>query len=131
MKSAETVNLPEDLNYTDEHVWVRQDGDTLVAGISDFAQDQLGEVAYVDLPEVGRHLNGHDEFGSIESVKAVNALFMPVAGEIVEVNSELEDAPELVNADCYGKGWIVRIKADDPAGAKTLLDAAAYRALLK
>ncbi|MDE7240607.1 glycine cleavage system protein GcvH [Desulfovibrio sp.] len=131
MKSAETVILPEDLNYTDEHVWVRQDGDTLVAGISDYAQDQLGEVAYVDLPEVGRRLDAHDEFGSIESVKAVNALFMPVAGEIVEVNEELEDAPELVNADCYGKGWIVRIKADDPAAARALPDAAAYRALLK
>ena len=131
MKSADEMNLPEDLNYTDEHVWVRQDGDTLVAGISDYAQEQLGEVAYVELPETGRHLNGHDEFGSIESVKAVNALFMPVAGEVVEVNSELEDAPELVNADCYGKGWIVRIRPDDPAAARALLDAAAYRALLK
>lgn len=131
MKSAENVNLPGDLNYTDEHVWVRQDGDTLVAGVSDFAQDQLGEVAYVDLPEVGSHFDGHDEFGSIESVKAVNALFMPVAGEVVEVNTALEDAPELVNADCYGKGWIVRIKADDPAGARALPDAAAYRAMLK
>ena len=131
MKSADMVNLPEDLNYTDEHVWVRQDGDTLLAGISDYAQDQLGEVAYVELPETGRRLNGHDEFGSIESVKAVNALFMPVAGEIVEVNSELEDAPELVNADCYGKGWIVRIRPDDPAAAKALPDAGSYRALLK
>ena len=131
MKSADEMNLPEDLNYTDEHVWVRQDGDTLLAGISDYAQDQLGEVAYVELPETGCHLNGHDEFGSIESVKAVNALFMPVAGEVVEVNSELEDAPELVNVDCYGKGWIVRIRPDDPAAPRALLDAAAYRALLK
>ena len=131
MKSADTVILPDDLHYTDEHVWVRQDGDTLVAGISDYAQDQLGEVAYVDLPEAGRHFGGHDEFGSIESVKAVNALFMPVAGEIVEVNAALEDAPENVNADCYGNGWIVRIKADDPAAAQALLDATAYRALLK
>lgn len=131
MKTAEALNLPDNITYTGEHVWVRKDGDMLVAGISDYAQDQLGEVAYVDLPAQGKHLNANDEFGSIESIKAVNALYMPVAGEVAESNSSLEDAPENVNADCYGDGWLIRIRPDNPADADTLLTAQAYRANLK
>ncbi len=99
-------------------------------GISDYAQDQLGEVAYVDLPSEGNALKGHDEFGSIESIKTVNALFMPVDGEIIEVNANLEDAPETVNADCYGAGWLARIKPANAADVDKLMDAEAYRASL-
>lgn len=130
MKAAADLNLPDDVKYTDEHIWVRKNGDILVAGISDFAQDQLGEVAYVDMPETGKHFAAHDEFGSIESIKAVNALFMPVAGEIVEINESLENAPENVNSACYGDAWLVKIKPDKMADVDSLLDAAAYRAIL-
>ena len=94
MKTAAELNLPGDRRYTGEHVWIMPDGDSWLVGISDYAQDQLGEVAYVDLPSEGNALKGHDEFGSIESIKTVNALFMPVDGEIIEVNANLEDAPE-------------------------------------
>lgn len=131
MKTIDALNLPDDRKYTNEHVWVRKDGDLLVAGISHYAQDQLGEVAYVDLPSQGHHLNAHDEFGSIESIKSVNALFMPLAGEVVEVNESLEDAPESVNMDCYGDGWLVKIKADNIADADALLTSAAYKSGLK
>lgn len=131
MKTIDAINIPDDRKYTNEHVWVRKDGDLLVAGISDYAQDQLGEVAYVDLPSAGSHLNAHDEFGSIESIKSVNALFMPVSGEVVEVNESLEDAPENVNAACYSDGWLVKIKADNMADAEALLTAAAYKNALK
>lgn len=130
MKNPADIKLPEELRYTDEHVWVKPDGDMLVCGISDYAQDQLGEVAYVDLPEPGAHFGPHDVFGSIESVKAVNDLFMPIAGEVVEINEKLADAPEEVNAGCYGDGWLIKIRADNPDDAKALLDAAAYRAAL-
>lgn len=131
MKSVQELNLPDDRSYTDEHVWIRQDGDSWIAGISDYAQDQLGEVAYVDLPAKGKHLAAHDEFGGIESVKAVNALYMPVAGEVLEVNESLEDAPETVNADCYGTGWLIRLKPDNSEDAQKLMDGATYRKTLE
>lgn len=131
MKDKKDLNLPNDLRYTDEHVWVRKDGDELIAGISDYAQDQLGEVAFVDLPAEGKHLNAHDEFGSIESVKAVNALYMPVAGEVIAINEALDGAPEEVNASCYNNGWLIKIKPDNPADVNALFDAGAYLAQLK
>lgn len=131
MKTVEELVLPSDRLYTDEHVWLKQDGDNWIAGISDYAQDQLGEVAYVDLPSKGKHLASHDEFGGIESVKAVNALYMPVSGEVVEINENLEDAPETVNADCYGAGWLIRLKPDNPDDAKKLMDSASYKKNLK
>ncbi|MCX4310547.1 MAG: glycine cleavage system protein GcvH [Desulfovibrio sp.] len=130
MKTAAELNLPGDRRYTGEHVWIMPDGDSWLVGISDYAQDQLGEVAYVDLPSEGNALKGHDEFGSIESIKTVNALFMPVDGEIIEVNANLEDAPETVNADCYGAGWLARIKPANAADVDKLMDAEAYRASL-
>ena len=130
MKTAAELNLPQDRRYTNEHVWIKEDGDSYLVGISDYAQDQLGEVAFVDLPSLDQTLAAHDEFGGIESVKAVNALYMPVAGKVVEVNSSLEDAPETVNVDCYGAGWLVRIKADDPEEIAKLFTADAYRATL-
>lgn len=129
MKTRETVLLPEDCLYTAEHIWIRPDGDTFLAGVTDFAQDQLGEVAFVDVT-AGQRAGAGEEFGSIESVKSVSALFMPVDGEIVECNAALEDRPELVNEDCYGEGWIVRLRADAASDAAALLSAAAYRETL-
>lgn len=131
MKTPDTVNLPTELRYTVEHVWIRKDGETYLAGISDYAQDQLGEVVFVDLTGGGRHLDAGEEFGSVESVKSVNALYMPVSGTIVEGNAALEDAPALVNSSCYGDGWLVRLKPDDPAAVDALNDAETYRSLLK
>lgn len=125
------INIPGDRLYTDEHVWIKKEDGAWVCGISDYAQDQLGEVAYVDLPAADRHLEAHDEFGSIESVKAVNSLYMPVAGKITEVNTALEDSPESVNADCYGQGWLIRIEPDNPDDIQNLMGADAYDKFLK
>ena len=128
MKSNEELNLPESLRYTDEHVWVRMEGGEAVIGISDFAQDQLGEIAFVDLPAVGVRFDAGSDFGTVESLKSVNQLYMPIPGEVVAVNEELESTPTLVNVSPYGEGWMIRIRPD--ASAESLLDAAAYRALL-
>ncbi len=122
------LNLPESLRYTDEHVWVRMDGGEAVIGISDFAQDQLGEIAFVDLPAVGVRFDAGSDFGTVESLKSVNQLYMPIPGEVVAVNEELESTPTLVNVSPYGEGWMIRIRPD--ASAESLLDAAGYRALL-
>lgn len=127
MKTPDQINLPADLRYHKEHTWMKKDGDTCLVGISDFAQDQLGEVAFVDMPQTGAHFNANDEFGTVESLKSVNALFMPVSGTVVEANAELEGTPTLINASCYGDGWIIRIKADNDAEADSLLDSEAYR----
>lgn len=128
MKQIADLNIPEELGYTAEHIWARPDNGDLIIGISDFAQDQLGEVLFVDLPETGSTFDAGDEFGTIESLKSVSSLYTPVSGEIVEVNAVLADRPSLVNGDCYGKGWLVRIR---PQGAPTLLSAAAYLSGLK
>lgn len=128
MKSSEELNLPESLRYTGEHVWVRMDGGEAVIGISDFAQDQLGEIAFVDLPAVGTRFEAGSDFGTVESLKSVNQLYMPIPGEVVAVNEELESTPTLVNVSPYGEGWMIRIRPD--ASAESLLDAAGYRALL-
>lgn len=131
MKALDELNLPTELRYTREHVWIRPDGDVWLVGISDYAQDQLGEVAFVDLTAVDRHLAAGEEFGSVESVKSVNALYMPVAGTVLEKNPALEDNPTLVNVSCYGEGWLIRIKADDMAHLGALFDAEAYRKQLR
>ena len=128
MKSVDELNLPQDRKYTAEHVWFKMEGDLAVCGITDFAQDQLGEVAFVDVSAQGEHVEAGKEFGSVESVKSVNGLFMPVSGEIVEANAALEDDPALVNASCYGTGWIIKIKPDAGASEALLLDADAYKA---
>ncbi|MBO4296485.1 MAG: glycine cleavage system protein GcvH [Desulfovibrio sp.] len=128
MKSVNELNLPQDRKYTAEHVWFKMEGDLAVCGITDFAQDQLGEVAFVDVSAQGEHVEAGKEFGSVESVKSVNGLFMPVSGEIVEANAALEDDPALVNASCYGTGWIIKIKPDAGASEALLLDADAYKA---
>lgn len=130
MKTTEQLNLPESLRYTQEHVWVRMDGDEAVVGISDFAQDQLGEIAFVDLPEPGSRFEAGNDFGTVESLKSVNQLFMPVSGEVVSINEELESTPTLVNVSPYAQGWMIRVRPDDSSVVAALLDAAAYRASL-
>ena len=129
-KTAAELNLPAELKYTDEHIWVRVEGEELVVGVSDYAQDQLGEVVYVDLPSEGDSFDAAAEFGEVESIKSVNKLFMPVTGEVVAVTGELEDTPTLVNASCYDKGWMIRVKPENMADVDALMGADAYRASL-
>ena len=121
---------PKDLKYDREHEWVRLDGDVATIGISDFAQDQLGEVVYVDLPSVGEAVSTGESFGEVESVKSVSELFSPVSGEVVEVNSALDDAPEAVNDDSYGDGWMIKVKVDNLSDVEALMDADDYEAFL-
>lgn len=121
------MELPEDLRYTSEHEWIRLNGDEGTIGITDFAQDQLGDVVYVELPEAGTRLVQGDTFGTIESVKAVSDLFAPVSGEVLERNEALQDAPELVNASPYGDGWLLKMRVEELAQVDALLDAASYR----
>ncbi len=130
MKALADIILPEDRLYTHEHIWAKKDGDTFLLGISDFAQDQLGEIVYVEMPSEGDSFSANDDFGTVESVKSVNKLFMPFDGSIVEFNSEVDDTPTTLNADCYEKGWIVRVKANNAADYETMHDVAAYKEFL-
>ena len=109
------MNIPENLQYTKSHEWVRIEGDTATIGITDHAQDELGDVVFVELPEEGATFDAGESFGTVESVKAVSDLYTPVGGEVVEVNSALEDAPENINEDPYGEGWIVKLRTTDGA----------------
>ena len=118
---------PDDLRYTKDHEWVRLAGDRGTVGVTHYAQKQLGDVVYVELPEVGRKLKEHETFGTVESVKAVSELFSPVAGEVVETNSALVQSPEAINTDPYGKAWMIKVRLSDPAALASLMDAAAYR----
>jgi glycine cleavage system H protein len=120
-----------DLLYTKHDEWVRLEGDEVVVGITDYAQDQLSDVVYVELPEVGDTFDKGEPFGVVESVKAASDIFMPVTGEITAINEELEDSPEIVNEDPYGKGWFVRIKLSDKSDLDALMDAKAYQAQLE
>ena len=124
------MSYPTDLKYTKEHEWVRVEGDTGTIGITDFAQQQLGDVVYVELPEVGTKLKEGQSFGTIESVKAVSELYSPVSGEVVEVNTALKDKPEAVNADPHAS-WMIVIKLTNPGEAGALLDATQYQDLVK
>jgi len=119
--------FPDDLRYSSEDEWARADGDTVVVGITDYAQDQLGDIVFVELPEVGAQFNAGDIFGVVESVKAVSDFYAPVGGEVVEVNEELTDRPEAVNGECYGEGWMVVLAPSDPGELDSLLDAEGYR----
>ena len=130
MKEIHELNLPEDVRYTDDHEWAQVTGDTIKIGISDYAQDQLGDIVFVELPEVGDSFSAGDEFGTLESVKAVSELYAPIGGEIVAVNEALEDGPELLNQDPYG-GWIIEIKPENGGDFDNLLDREAYLGLLK
>lgn len=131
MKALDELSFPEDVKYTKDHEWAKQDGDTVLVGLSDYAQDQLGEVVFVELPETGDSFGEGDEFGSVESVKAVSEIYLPIAGEVTAINQDLEDAPELVNSDCYKGGWLVRIKPDDIGQMDNLMDKGAYLDMLK
>lgn len=124
------MNIPDDLRYSTDHEWARVEGDRVRVGITDFAQDNLGDVVFVSLPAVGAAVTSGSSFGEVESTKSVSDLYAPVAGEIVEVNAELEATPELLNRDPYGEGWICVIAAQDTAQLDELLDAAGYRALI-
>ena len=124
------MNFPEHLKYTKDHEWIHIDGDTGTVGITDYAQGELGDVVFVELPAVGKVLKAHDTFGTIEAVKAVSDLYAPISGSIIETNPELEKIPEIVNKDPYGKGWMVKIKMTSPAEASALLSAAAYKQLI-
>lgn len=121
---------PADLRYDKEHEWVRVEGDTAVIGISDFAQDQLGEVVYVDLPATGDVLVAGDTFGEIESVKSVSELFAPVSGTVLEVNDDLASTPEVINSDPYGGGWMVKVTLADPSQLDALMSAGDYDAFV-
>jgi glycine cleavage system H protein len=123
------VNVPEDLRYTSEHEWVRLDGNVATVGITDFAQDSLGDVVFVQLPEVGLMVEGAGSCAEVESTKSVSDIYAPVAGKVVEANPALDGAPELLNHDPYGDGWIFKLEVADAADVDRLLDAAAYRAL--
>jgi len=118
--------VPADLKYAESDEWFRVDGDVVTIGISDYAQDQLNDIVYVEFKEVGDAIEAGDSFGEVESVKAASELYSVIAGEIIEVNEDLEDSPETVNADPYGKGWMVKIQASDLSGLDSLMDAQAY-----
>ena len=124
------MNIPSNLKYSKDHEWVRVEGDTAYIGITDFAQSELGEIVIVDITTEGETLDSEAVFGSIEAVKTVSDLFMPVGGEVSEVNPKLEDNPELVNSDPYGEGWMIKVKMTNPSEAGKLLDAEAYKALI-
>jgi glycine cleavage system H protein len=121
-------SYPEDLRYTKDHEWVRLAGDRGTVGITDHAQKQLGDVVFVELPEVGAVVEAGQRFGTVESVKAVSELYSPVTGEVVEVHSALTDSPEIINTDPYGQAWMVVVKLKEPAAVASLMDAAQYRA---
>jgi len=120
------MSYPDDLRYSKEHEWVRLDGTRATIGITSFAADELGDIVFVELPEVGATLSQFGTFGVVESVKAVSDLFAPISGEVIEVNEKLRDAPELLNADAFGDGWIAKVELADPTEVDGLMDAAAY-----
>ena len=124
------MNFPGDIRYTSEHEWIRVEGDVAYVGITDYAQSELGEIVFIDVPTEGETVGQGEVFGSIEAVKTVSDLNMPVTGEVLEINGALDAQPELVNNDPYGGGWIIKISVKDPAELDSLMDAAAYEASL-
>ena len=125
------MSFPENLRYTKEHEWVRQEeGNTVIVGITDYAQRELGDIVYVEVETIGKSMQAGEIFGTVEAVKTVSDLFLPLSGTIAELNPELANAPDLVNTDPYGKGWMIRLTVKDPAQVTQLLDAATYKALV-
>ena len=124
------MNIPSELKYTKDHEWVKIDGDVAIVGITEFAQSELGDIVYVEIETIGETLNQEEVFGSVEAVKTVSDLFIPVSGEILEFNEALEGNPELVNSDPYGDGWMIKVKLTDAAQYDDLLDADAYKGLI-
>lgn len=125
------MELPDDFRYAEDHEWARSDGDDVRIGVSDYAQDQLGDIVFVELPQVGDTFSKGKEFGTVESVKAVAELYMPIGGEIIAVNKALEDSPELLNKSPYQEGWIIQVKPSDPSELDALMTKAAYVEMLK
>jgi len=124
------MNFPDNLKYTKDHEWIRIEGNTATIGITDFAQSELGDIVYVDVPSLNKSLKKEEVFGTVEAVKTVSDLFIPVSGKITEINALLNDKPEVVNKDPYGEGWMVKISIANPDEVKELLDAAAYKNLI-
>jgi glycine cleavage system H protein len=124
------MTFPDNLKYTKDHEWIRVEGDTGVVGISEYAQGELGDVVFVELPQIGRQVKQSESFGTIEAVKAVSDIYAPLTGEVLEVNSDLEKAPELVNKEPYGKGWMIKLKITNKVELNNLLDPKAYRILI-
>lgn len=124
-------NIPENLRYSKDHEWVEVNGEIATIGITDYAQHSLGDVVYIDMPRVGDHFGAHEAFGSVESVKAVSEIFTPLAGDVVEVNDGVNDAPEAVNNEPYTAGWMVKLKMDNPGEADAMLSAAEYEEYLE
>ncbi len=122
------MNIPQDLKYTKDHEWVKVDGDVATVGITDFAQGELGDIVYVEVETLDESIDKDEVFGTVEAVKTVSDLFMPLSGEVIEFNEDLEDEPEVVNEDAYGKGWIIKIKLSNADEVNDLLDAEAYKA---
>lgn len=131
MKAISELNFPDDVRYSKEHEWIKSDGDKVRIGITDYAQDQLGDIVFVELPDVGPTFTKGEEFGSIESVKAVSEMYMPISGEILAVNEALEDSSEVVNTDPYNEGWLVEVKPSNPSELDDLMNKDAYLELLK
>lgn len=124
------MNFPDNLRYTKDHEWIRVEGDVAIIGVTDFAQSELGDIVYVDVNTIGKTLNKEEVFGTVEAVKTVSDLFLPVSGTLLELNADLNANPELVNQDPYGKGWMVKVKMSNAADANELMDTAAYKALV-
>ena len=124
------MKFPKNLRYTKDHEWVKLEGDTAIVGITDFAQKELGDIVYVEVETIGKKLNAGDVFGTVEAVKTVSDLYLPISGTITELNPELAKSPELVNDDPYDKGWMIKMKIDNPADVEKLPDAAAYEAMV-
>jgi len=124
------MNFPQNLKYTNEHEWIRVEGDIAYVGITDYAQEQLGDIVFVDIPTVGESLEAGEVFGTIEVVKTISDLFLPVAGEVLEQNEALEEKPELVNKDPYGEGWLIKMKPADVKAVEDLLDAEGYKEVI-
>ncbi len=124
------MNFPAELKYTKDHEWVKIDGDVAIVGITEFAQSELGDIVYVEIDTVGETIEQEEVFGSVEAVKTVSDLFMPLSGEILEFNENLEANPELVNSDPYGEGWMIKVKLSDASQVDGLLDAAAYEGII-
>lgn len=125
------MNIPEELKFTNDHEWIKIDGDEATVGITDFAQKELGDIVFVEVETEGEELEKEETFGTIEAVKTVSDMFMPVGGKVIEFNEELEAAPELINQDPYGKGWIIKIKISNPDEVNDLLDATQYKEIVE
>ncbi len=131
MKEIDELNLPNDVRYAEDHEWIRYEGDKVRIGISDYAQDQLGDIVFVELPQSGDTFEKGEEFGTVESVKAVSELYMPIGGEILSVNTALEESPDLVNQSPYNDGWMIEVKPSDSAELEALITRDAYPEMLK